>query len=105
MLLGGGSLSGKLKVSNLIQKSGIVVDEKRTIDILDSITGKYNKIKYTKILFFPMNVILSLNYEIDQKVLGREPKEFIADHPFIFYIEDDITGAKLFAGRVSNPEY
>ena len=52
MLLGGGSLSGKLKVSNLIQKSGIVVDEKRTIDILDSITGKYNKIKYTKILFF-----------------------------------------------------
>lgn len=36
---------------------------------------------------------------------GGEPKEFIADHPFVFYIEDDITGAKLFSGRVSNPNY
>ena len=36
---------------------------------------------------------------------GGEPKEFIADHPFVFYIEDDTTGAKLFAGRVTNPDY
>lgn len=31
--------------------------------------------------------------------------EFVADHPFLFYIEDDVTGAKLFTGRVSDPKY
>jgi serine protease inhibitor len=36
---------------------------------------------------------------------GGEPREFIVDRPFLFYIEDDTTGAKLFSGRVNNPEY
>ena len=32
----------------------------------------------------------------------RGPR-FIADHPFIFFIRDKITGMLLFQGRVSNP--
>ena len=28
---------------------------------------------------------------------------FIADHPFIFYIRDKLTGMLLFQGRVANP--
>ena len=28
---------------------------------------------------------------------------FVADHPFIFMIQDDETGNILFIGRVSNP--
>lgn len=33
----------------------------------------------------------------------REPKEFIADHPFIFVIKHNKTGAILFTGVVNNP--
>lgn len=36
---------------------------------------------------------------------GGDPRDFIADHPFLFYIEDDTTGAKVFSGIVNNPEY
>ena len=32
------------------------------------------------------------------------PKQFIADHPFIFYLRDKMTGMLLFQGRVVNPE-
>lgn len=36
---------------------------------------------------------------------GGEPREFVVERPFLFYIEDDTTGAKLFTGRVNNPEF
>ncbi|KAG5675354.1 hypothetical protein PVAND_005263 [Polypedilum vanderplanki] len=80
LLARGGNSEGKLKVSNIIQKSGIIVDEKGTTAWSATEIELVNK-------------------------FGGEPKEFIADHPFIFYIEDDTTGAKLFAGRVSDPVY
>ncbi|XP_070492435.1 serine protease inhibitor 2-like [Chironomus tepperi] len=76
----GGGSQGKLKVSNIIQRLGIAVDEK--------------------------GVTVKSTTDIEQvSKFGAESIEFIADHPFIFFIEDDTTGAKLFAGRVSNPEY
>jgi serpin B len=34
----------------------------------------------------------------------EEPVEFRADHPFVFLIRDDRTGAVLFLGRVANPK-
>lgn len=52
----------------------------------------------TKICFF-------IEIELVNKFGDDKPKEFIADHPFMFYIEDDITGAKLFAGRVTDPKF
>jgi len=33
-----------------------------------------------------------------------KPKQFIADHPFLFYIIDDETQAILFMGRLMVPE-
>ena len=32
-----------------------------------------------------------------------EPPRFTADHPFLFFLRDDTTGAILFAGRVARP--
>jgi serpin B len=29
---------------------------------------------------------------------------FKADHPFLFFVRDDTTGAVLFAGRLTNPQ-
>ncbi|CAG9798316.1 unnamed protein product [Chironomus riparius] len=76
----GGGSQGKLKVSNIIQRLGVIVDEKGVV--ANSAIGVEHVIKF-----------------------GGEQKEFIADHPFVFYIEDDTTGSKLFAGRVSDPDY
>jgi serpin B len=33
----------------------------------------------------------------------EEPLIFRADHPFIFFIQDEASGAILFMGRVANP--
>lgn len=35
--------------------------------------------------------------------MPRPPEEFIADHPFIFMIQDNRTGSILFIGRVADP--
>ena len=34
-----------------------------------------------------------------------EKKEFIADHPFLFFIVDNDNGVILFSGKVTDPEY
>lgn len=31
------------------------------------------------------------------------PPSFVVDHPFLFYLQDDLTGLTLFVGRVTNP--
>lgn len=80
LLARGGPTEGKLKVSNIIQKSGIVVDEKGTTAWAATEIELVNK-------------------------FGGDTHEFVVDRPFLFYIEDDTTGAKLFTGRVNNPEY
>ncbi len=33
----------------------------------------------------------------------EEPKQFKADHPFVFLIRDEASGCILFMGRVSDP--
>ena len=33
----------------------------------------------------------------------REPPKFKADHPFLFFIRDNVTGSILFLGRLVNP--
>jgi len=81
LLARGGNSEGKLKVSNIIQKSGIVVDEKGT------------------------TAWSATEIELVNKFGDDKPREFIVDQPFLFYIEDDSTGAKLFAGRVSDPKF
>lgn len=43
--------------------------------------------------------------EMDMGVLNHDPKEFKADHSFMFFIEDRRTNCILFMGKVEYPEY
>ena len=36
-------------------------------------------------------------------MIPRDPVEFKADHPFLFFIRDNVTGSILFLGRLNNP--
>jgi serpin B len=38
-----------------------------------------------------------------RKQCARKPMEFIADHPFAFYIVEEMSGAVVFAGHVLDP--
>ncbi|XP_053689828.1 serine protease inhibitor 2-like [Sabethes cyaneus] len=78
--LGGISRGGGLpvKVSDVFQKTVIVVDEKGST--ASSAAG--SSLVYT-----------SLTY----------PENFIVDRPFAFFIEEESTGTLLFAGKVEDP--
>lgn len=78
--LGGISRGGQLpvKVSDVFQKTVIVVDE--TGSTASSASGS------------------SLVFTI-----ASEPERFVADRPFLFFIEEESTGTVLFAGKVEDP--
>ncbi|EDS43744.1 plasminogen activator inhibitor 1 [Culex quinquefasciatus] len=78
--LGGISRGGQLpvKVSDVFQKTVIVVDE--TGSTASSASGS------------------SLVFTI-----ATEPERFVADRPFLFFIEEESTGTVLFAGKVEDP--
>ncbi|XP_058833591.1 serine protease inhibitor 2-like [Topomyia yanbarensis] len=67
-----------VKVSDLFQKTVIVVDEKGST--ASSAAGS------------------SLVYTI-----ASDPEKFIIDRPFLFFIEEESTGTLLFAGKVEDP--
>lgn len=66
------------KVSDVLQKTVIVVDEKGST--ASSASGS------------------SLVFTI-----ASEPELFIVNRPFMFFIEEESTGAVVFAGKVENP--
>lgn len=78
--LGGISRYGNLaaKVSDIFQRTVIDVDEKGST--ASSASGS------------------SLVFTI-----ANEPEQFIADRPFLFFIEEESTGSILFAGKVEEP--
>lgn len=43
--------------------------------------------------------------EMEGGVLNPDTKEFKADHPFMFFIEDRRTNCILFMGKIKYPEY
>ena len=75
--------SNDLYISNVIHKAFIDVNEKGT-----------EAAAATAVVMVAESVSNSL---------PPKPKEFIADHPFLFYIIDNQTQAILFMGRVMNP--
>lgn len=76
----GAEVAGKLKVSNVIQKAGIDVNEKGT------------------------EAFASTVFEIGNKFGGNPViEEFTVNRPFIFFIEEEATGSIIFAGKVLEP--
>jgi serine protease inhibitor len=75
----GKEVEGRLKVSNILQKAGISVDEKGS------------------------TAYAATEVEIVNKFGGGGPKDFKADHPFLFFIEDETVGNLVFVGKVTNP--
>lgn len=73
---------GNVFINNIFQNARIIVDEKGT-----------------------EAVAVTVVEVATESALGEpdEPIEFKCDHPFLFVIKDDITGANLFMGVVNNP--
>ncbi|NP_001295962.1 serpin B3 precursor [Musca domestica] len=76
----GANVAGKLKVSNILQKAGIDVNEKGTEAYATTVI------------------------EISNKFGGDTTiEEFNVNRPFIFFIEEEATGSIIFAGKVLEP--
>lgn len=76
----GANVAGKLKVSNILQKAGIDVNEKGTEAYASTVIEIGNK--------FGGDVTI---------------EEFNVNRPFIFFIEEEATGSIIFAGKVLEP--
>lgn len=78
LLAHGAGVQNQLRVSNITQKAGIQVDEEGSTVYAVTEIALVNK-------------------------FGDTIKEFIADRPFLFFIQDETTGTLLFGGKVTNP--
>jgi len=79
LLARGSGVENRLQVSNVLQKTGIDVNERGST------------------IYAATQISLSNKF-------GAE-HDFIADRPFLFLIEDETTGTLLFSGKVTKPEY
>lgn len=79
LLARGANVQDRLQVSQVLQKTGINVNEKGST------------------VYAATQISLSNKFGNDY--------EFRADHPFLFLIEDESTNTLLFAGKVISPEF
>lgn len=77
-LVRGNVVQDRLQVSNVLQKTGIEVNEKGSTAYAATVVSLVNK--------FGANI------------------EFNADRPFLFLIEDETTSTLIFTGKVTKPE-
>ncbi|KAL7742019.1 hypothetical protein ACLKA6_018273 [Drosophila palustris] len=76
----GADVAGKVKVSNILQKAGIDVNEQGTEAYAATVVEIENKFGGTLTI-----------------------EEFNVNRPFVFFIEEEATGNILFAGKVHHP--
>lgn len=74
----GVDVANRLQVSSVYQKTGIEVNERGSSAYAATVASLVNK-------------------------FGGDI-EFVADHPFLFFIEDETTGTLLFTGKVMQPQ-
>lgn len=79
LLARGADVQDRLQVTNVVQKTGIDVNEKGS------------------------TVYAATQISLTNKFGGES--EFVADRPFLFLIEDESTGTLVFSGKVVKPEY
>ncbi|XP_072395805.1 serine protease inhibitor 27A-like [Diabrotica undecimpunctata] len=75
---GDSSILRKLVVSDIVQKSGIEVNE------------------YGSVVYAASAITIGNKF-------GEQTQTFHATHPFMFYIEEELSGTVLFVGKVENP--
>lgn len=77
LLVRGNAVQDRLQVSNVLQKTGIEVNEKGSTAYAATVASLVDR--------FTGN-------------------EFKADRPFLFLVEDETTGTIIFSGKVTSPE-
>lgn len=80
VLASGSSVSDRLQVSGVLQKTGILVNEKGSTAIGD------------------VHRVPNIDHKIGADI------EFKVDRPFLFFIIDDTTGTLIFSGKFMRPE-
>lgn len=70
--------------------------------------GKYKNLNITRIFIAASNVVEDLEALESLKNLPlnepKEPRRFCVDHPFLFYIIDQLDNLVIAAGKVVDPE-
>lgn len=79
-------------MSHILQVCRFVIDDK----------GKRTGLRLLQV---SRHFLLLLSGKFDETEHRDHDREFVADRPFMFYVEDDTTGALLISGIVNNPVY
>jgi serine protease inhibitor len=79
LLSRGQGTHNELKVSNVLQKAGIMVNEKGC------------------------EAFAATEVQLVNKIGNDLSATFVANRPFLFFVEDELHGTLLFAGKVENP--
>lgn len=92
-----------------------VLKEMGMVDAFDPLVADFSGMDGTKNLYISSvlhNAFVEVNEEGTEAAAatsvivgttGINPNRFIADHPFVFLIQNEETGAILFMGKVTNP--
>ena len=85
-------------ISGVADLSGIVSTEGGNLYVSKAVQDAYVKVNEEGTEAAAVTTIISVYTSVPPP-----PPKFIADHPFLFVIQDDESGMILFMGRISNP--
>lgn len=107
-------ISTALEVPESLVKMGLQAPFSKKADFSDMVEGPDSNLLYISDVFH--KAFIEVNEEgteaaaaggavmaLRSMAIPEPPVDFVADHPFLFILKEDVTGMILFVGHVTNP--